>query len=1105
MEAKIWIDTIDLPTYEVGEPNKNPLFLEKRVYQGSSGKIYPLAFTDTISNKKVMKTYEVIYLENEYLKVMVMPSMGGKIYRAYDKTNDYDFVYYNHVVKPALVGLTGPWVSGGIEFNWPQHHRPSTFSPVEYELIENQDGSLTCWISEIDRMNGTKGKAGYTLYKDKAYIEVKGQLYNRTEVPQTFLWWANPAVAVNDDTKSIFPPDVHAVFDHGKRDVSKFPIATGTYYKMDYSDGVDISRYKNIPVPTSYMAYHSDYNFVGGYDFGVNAGILHIANHHISPGKKQWTWGNGDFGQAWDRNLTDEDGPYIELMTGVYTDNQPDFTWLQAKEGKTFSQYFMPYKAVGEVKNASLDALINLDITASSANIALYVTSIKESMKILLLKKGKVIFEDTIDTLSPYKAYEHKVSLTNVLEDHHYKLLVLNQNNEEIISYQAEENKVLETPDPASPIDIPRNISTCEELFLAGQHIEQYRHASFLPEDYYQEALLRNPNDIRNNNAYGLLLYRRGNFELASKHFETAIKSSTLRNPNPYDSEPYYNLGLSLKRLGQYNKAYGSFYKSVWSGAWQNSGYFEIASIDTMNKDYSQALEHVNKSIVRNTYDIKARGLKSALLRLLGQYDEALIFTKETLSIDCTSFAALYENYLLAMLTNKKDDLKLAKDKLLRLLRNHSQNYIELALDYGMCGLYTDAISILDLYIDRASDSNNIYPMIYYIKGYLCDKNGQSQEAIKAYNLGSKANSDYCFPHRLDELGVLEAAIKHNPSDGKAHYYLGNLYYDKKQWKLAMDLWQKSCDIDSSFATSFRNLALAFVNKNNDFDNGLIYLEKAFQNNDKDSRILFELDQLYKKLNYSHEKRLAFLDKFIDLVEQRDDLYVEYLALLNNLGAYKKAMAAIDKRDFKPWEGGEGKVTMQYKRCRIELSKKALLKNNYPRAIELLEECKVYPHNLGEGKLANTAENDIDYYLGLAYQGLGHEDKAIEYYKLASTGIEQPTDAMFYNDQPADMMYYQGLAYEKLGNQKASLSEFNRMYDYGEKHINDHVSIDYFAVSLPDFLVFDEDLNTKNKVHCMYLMALGLLGKNHNVKANKYLQECLKINPNHQGILFHSL
>ncbi len=234
----------------------------------------------------------------------------------------------------------------------------------------------------------TKGTHGFTLHPDRAYLEIDVQLYNRTSEPQTFLWWANPAVAVNDEYQSIFPPDVHAVMDHGKRDVSDFPIATGTYYKMDYAPGTDISRYKNIPVPTSYMAYHSDFDFVGCYDHGRQAGMMHVANHHLVPGKKQWTWGCGDFGQSWDRHLTDEDGPYIELMCGAFTDNQPDFSWLHPGEEKRFRQIFMPYKDIGGAKNASRDAVINLEAADGQAAIGVYLTSPRQVQVVLLQKRS---------------------------------------------------------------------------------------------------------------------------------------------------------------------------------------------------------------------------------------------------------------------------------------------------------------------------------------------------------------------------------------------------------------------------------------------------------------------------------------------------------------------------------------------------------------------------------------------------------------------------------------------------------------------------------------------------------------------------------------------
>ena len=245
----------------------------------------------------------------------------------------------------------------------------------------------------------TKGMQGFTLHPDKAYIEIKVKVYNRTAFPQTFLWWANPAVVVNDDYKSVFPPDVNVVFDHGKRDVSKFPIATGEYYKQDYSAGVDISKYKNIPVPTSYMAVQSKYNFVGGYEDDVQAGLLHVANHHVSPGKKQWTWGMAILDLAWDRNLTDKDGPYIELMTGVFTDNQPDFSWLQAYEEKSWMQYFMPYAEVGYVKNATKDAIINIELEGDKAELILYTTSLFENLKVELKDKDGVVLHQEIITM----------------------------------------------------------------------------------------------------------------------------------------------------------------------------------------------------------------------------------------------------------------------------------------------------------------------------------------------------------------------------------------------------------------------------------------------------------------------------------------------------------------------------------------------------------------------------------------------------------------------------------------------------------------------------------------------------------------------------------
>ncbi|WP_018933235.1 DUF5107 domain-containing protein [Gracilibacillus lacisalsi] len=1100
-KVKVWEEKREIPTYEVGKPDKNPMFLEKRVYQGSSGRVYPHPVIDKIYDEKVKKTYQMVILENDFIRVEIMPEIGGRIYRALDKTNNYDFVYYNRVIKPALVGLVGPWISGGIEFNWPQHHRPNTFGPVEYRLEEENDGSAVVWVGEVDRMYGTKVTTGFRLFPHKAYIEIEAQLYNRTSEPQTFLWWANPAVAVNNHTQTVFPPDVNAVMDHGKRDVSRFPIATGTYYKMDYSEGVDISRYKNIPVPTSYMAYKSDYNFVGGYDHGVNAGLLHVADHHISPGKKQWTWGNGEFGQAWDRNLTDEDGPYIELMTGVYTDNQPDFTWLKPYEEKAFKQYFMPYKDIGVVKNASIDAAVNLDTDENKRTVVqAYATSVFEGAKIELKGKNRYYLKESVN-LSPTETFKTIVTLDEVDKEHELEVTVKDSKGKVLVSYKPQAPKIEEIPDAAEPMSEPEDLKTNEELYLAGLHLEQYRHATFEPENYYLEGLKRDSKDIRLNVAYGKLILRRGLFEESESYFRKAIQSLTSRNPNPYDSEAYYQLGVTLKFQRKYREAFAAFYKACWSADWQDSGYFSLAQIAHSEGHFKKALEFVNQSLTRNTHNYQARLLKSGILRKLNRLEEAEAFTIETLNIDKMDFGAFNELYLIYRALGEKEKESQLLEKVILLMRGDVHNYLTLADDYQSSGFIAEAIDILQRIQPNRSD--DAYPMQQYALAYfyrLLGKNDKSEFYQKA---GSKAKPDYCFPNSLFELVVLQEMIDKHPDDSKAYYYLGNLLYDKKRHKEAIKYWEKSIELDNTFATAHRNLSLGYYNKLGLKDESLQALEKAFSCNQEDARVFYELDQLYKKLKVTPAKRLGNFNKHIDLVQARDDLYLEYVTLLNSMGEYEKVLQALQNRIFHPWEGGEGKIPGQYVFANVELGKVCIEDRQYNQAVAYLQQALNYPENLGEGKLAGAQENNIYYYLGCAYEGLNKTIEAKDCFEIASTGLDEPTSVMYYNDQPPEMIYYQGLAWLKLNNKKEAKRRFNKLIDYGETHFYDDVKIEYFAVSLPDFLVFEDDLNQRNKIHCLFMIGLGLLGMQKVAEAQKYFEDVLAIEPNHQGAISH--
>lgn len=783
--VKAWREKVVIPTYEVGSPEKNPIFLEKRVYQGSSGVVYPYPVIESIADEKTDKEYEVVFIENEYIKVMILPELGGRVQMAYDKIRQRHFIYYNHVIKPALVGLAGPWISGGIEFNWPQHHRPSTYMPVDTAIEHNSDGSVTVWVSEMERMFHQKGMAGFTLRPGHAYLEIKGAVYNRTDVPQTFLWWANPAVAVNDHYQSVFPPDINAVFDHGKRAVSSFPIATGTYYKMDYSAGVDISNYKNIFVPTSYMAVNSKYDFEGGYENDTKAGVLHVANHHISPGKKQWTWGNGDFGRAWDRNLTDTDGPYIELMAGVYTENQPDFTWLQPYEEKSFVQYFLPYRELGVVKNATKDLLMNIDQDGKSGkvNFKIFATSEQHVCVELRNDDGTVYYSKEV-TITPENIMEENVDVKGA------KLCQLNLSitagGRTLLTWHSEPDEVRPIPDAAEAALLPEEIKTTEQLYLTGLHLEQYRHATYNPVDYYEEALRRDPLDVRNNNALGLWYIRKGRFERAEKYLRTAVRVLMKRNPNPYDGEPIYNLGLALKYQGRTDEAYDQFYKATWNGAWQDAGYFACAQISLMRNCLTDAMDEIDRSLIRNWHNHKARALKTTILRKAGRNDEALKLIEESLEIDRFNYGCLFEKYII---TGDDDTLQLLKT----MMRRCANNYDEIALDYCAAGCTCEALKLWSIAIEEGA----LTPMTYYYMGW-CNAATDAEAAKELFAKAEAYPSDYCFPNRLEAVLALNCAMAYLPQASKAPYYLGCLYYDKRQYDLAIKAWERSAAATTS-------------------------------------------------------------------------------------------------------------------------------------------------------------------------------------------------------------------------------------------------------------------------------------------------------------------
>ncbi len=412
------------------------------------------------------------------------------------------------------------------------------------------------------------------------------------------------------------------------------------------------------------------------------------------------------------------------------------------------------------------------------------------------------------------------------------------------------------------------------------------------------------------------------------------------------------------------------------------------------------------------------------------------------------------------------------------LLRDNVYTCIELALDYAHSGLWAEADALLD-------ETGRSYPMIHYYQGWIRLDAGDETGADLAFRYGAAAQPDYCFPNELECVPALEAAMARNPADARAPYYLGCFWYAHRRYIEAVACWERARDLDPTYPTVHRNLSLAYMNKYHDAVAARASLTIAFELSPTDARVLFELDQLDKKSGKPPVERLGRLLDHHDLVESRDDLTLELVTLFNLLGRHAEALARLQTRIFHPWEGGEGKTTGQYVVALVELAKEALNTGRPADAVTCLHQAQAYPKTLGEGKLPLAQENHIHYYLGCAYTLLGDSGKARELFACAAAGPTDLAAATYYNDQPPDMVFYQALAHAALGHMERAVERCRQLTQYGEDHIYDEIQIDYFAVSLPDFQVFDDDLGLRHRIHCHYMAGLGYLGLEYlNISRN---------------------
>jgi tetratricopeptide (TPR) repeat protein len=1075
-------EIVTLPTYLAAPADKNPRFYSGRTYQGAKATFYPYPVSDQMTERREDRKYKALALENKYVEFSVLPELGGRIFTAVDKGNNYDFFYRQHVIKPALIGMLGAWISGGVEYNVPHHHRASSFMPVDHTIVEEPDGSKTIWVGETELRHRLRWILGMTLRPDRSYIEMTVKIFNRTAEAQSFLFWINPAVHANTNYQVLFPPSTEWAVQHGKPEFASWPMARQVYGGTDYTRGVDISWWKNHPSPVSFFAWHCEEDFFGGYDHGRQAGVVQISNHHVSPGKKFFEWGNGPEGEMWTKILSDQDGPYLELMAGSYSDNQPDYSWCEPGEVKVFKHYWYPVRQLGGVKNANTEAAVNLEVTNGIANVA-FNTTARHGDALVTLKAGERVFFEKELLIAPDEPFAERIPVPAGSPPESVAAS-LSVDGRELVSYKPTKPEGAPMPEPAKRPIAPKDIATAEELYLTGLRIEQLYSPAFDPVPYYMEALKRDSGDYRANTALASLYCRQGRFDEAEPLLRAAIDRATKNYIRSKDCEAQYYLGVVLRTQGKNRAARDAFYRAIWDQAWQTAGYAALAELACAQGNFNEALELVERSLGAGVLNTRANELRISLFRKQGKQAEATTASKQLLATDPLNPRALHELVLMARARGKKAESEVAE--LNRTMRGEVTSYLELAIDYASAGLYPEAIDVLETFQGVAIEPNSINPLVLYYLGAYRDKAGQAEKALAEYKKAAEMPADYCFPHQHEAAPILRRAIEANPQDGRALLYLGNLLFDHQPDK-AIAAWEKAVQLEPKSGLVQRNLGLARAQAQKDLPGAIACLEKAVTLNADDSRLLYELDVIYEANGTPLEKRLDLLEQRQQTVSKRDDTLTRRVILLTASGKVDAAMRILREHHFHNWEGNSGLHDVYVDAC-FRSGTLRLRSGKTADALEDFQAALLYPANqeVGKGRREQRVAQS-QYLIGVALEKQGNMTNAQAAFTRAAGAREGGT---------SEVQYYKGLALQRTGKADEAEKLFSSLVRQGEEELSRETeAVDYFAK-------FGEKRAERLR-HAQghFAAGLGALGLGKKEEAQNRFKKALELHPAHLGAI----
>jgi tetratricopeptide (TPR) repeat protein len=1044
-EVKAWEDTIVIPTYERGPEDPNPPLLMGRrnpIHPGSSI-MYPYPLQETLFNRKADRKWRILYLENSYLKLGVSPELGGRLLFLFNKSTNEEAIYHNHVLKWARIGIRGAWVSGGIEWNFPNGHTVTSSSPIDCAVRRNDDGSASLLFGDIERVSRMRWSVAVTLYPERAFFETEMRLTNRTVLPNRYWFWANSSAPVSKGMEYI--STASKVFT--LKDVMSFPV----------HDGVDIHWDKNHVEAQDMFCLNPREEFVGWYNQDLQKGLVNVADRTEARGTKFFTWGGSDDGAIWGERLTDTDGPYAEMQSGRFP-TMGIWEILSPCSEESWKEVWYPVVKIGAPVFANREAAFALSKPQAEAKraglprLGVQVTRPLAGARLAVQLGNKVLWERKLD-LAPETPFSVDLpasagkpagkDLTVTLTD---------PAGETLARWLRRARKEPERPVKGYiKIEPTRPGRRAEEQWLNGRDFEKL--GDFIrAAECYREALKTEPGFSPALIGMGVLNLRQGLYAKAMEHFQNVLLD------DPANEAARFYLAACHMDNEQFAEAIEELKAVMRSRPFRAGAAALLGGLYLSQGENAKAVEQLTKCVAQYPWNQEAGAFLACALRRQGEGRKAQALVEQVLARDPLHLLSLAEAWFLAERSGSADR------RLAETLRGEVQSYLELACDYARVGLYPEAYEVLARCVEERGEGRDDAMACYHL-GYYAEKLGRKQARL-LYRRAQAADPALVFPHRLESERVLRRALKLSPRDGRARYYLGNLLCAKGRAEEAIALWEQALQTERGLSVLHRNLGRTYWKVCRDPDRAIAQYRAALQCAPMDYKLYFELDCILVDCALHADRRELMARVPPELMQ--NDVIAERVAMFHaDYGDFDRALEILRSGYFYPWEIYKG-VRLLYVDSLIGKGLQLEQANKFREAIASYREVLSYPRNIGVGEPHYKANAEALYRIALALER--DKDKAGAQRHWQQSAREKHTGW-------STLDYYQARALQKLGQRKEAGAVLAGLLDWALKSL-------------------EQGRGDTAENH--YLAGLALKGKGERAKALGHFHAALGADPGHR-------